>query len=134
MRFRQYHVFMAGGTACGRAHHIAGWPDDEAVVHPDGWHDIPKSARCAVCDELYPALANGVHMWVVFDRPVDFPDHYVVRKQIAYSGRVVPTEVPWSLGATLDDVRATLPAGLARLERDERDVTPLVEVWFEVWL
>lgn len=76
-------------------------------------------------------------IWTVYDHPLDYPHGYIARRwrvrAPAYRGEYVPpmTTSDVVTGATLDEVRRQLPAGLQRQPpRDPADVPVIVEIWF----
>jgi hypothetical protein len=76
-------------------------------------------------------MANQtLDMWVVYNRPRDYPDHFVVRRWII--GLVPGEPVPdgsFYLGSTLEEVRRAIPPHLVRLERDPNDEPQIIECW-----
>ncbi|RBB38872.1 hypothetical protein DPV79_15950 [Burkholderia reimsis] len=70
-------------------------------------------------------------MWVIYERPRDYPEQYVARRLRANSGGgVITLRGDVILGDTLDEVRARLkPFGLHRIARDPRDEPQVVETW-----
>lgn len=81
-----------------------------------------------------PADLVGVDMWVLTERPADFPCSYVLRH-----GRAAPTgmyydPVPVAVTATADEARRAVPTGLALVETRET-AEPLGgdPVILEVW-
>lgn len=69
-------------------------------------------------------------MWVVYERPSDYPDGFIARLWRASSGGVVPSRHEVHTGATLEEVREKLkPYGLHRVSRDPRDEPQIVEMW-----
>ncbi|MBA3240044.1 MAG: hypothetical protein H0T60_02310 [Acidobacteria bacterium] len=72
-----------------------------------------------------------ISTYAIYERPSDYPNHYVVRRWDVYEG--VPAAVPaWDakLADTLEGARAELPPGLDCLGRDPVDPV-IVEVWLE---
>jgi len=66
--------------------------------------------------------------FAIYHKPLDYPDHWVVRRWFSLSdGRVVPDVVP-RLADTLAEARALVPPGLVRMT-DSPD--PFL---FESWL
>ncbi len=63
-------------------------------------------------------------MWVVYEKPSDFPDKFVLRKWLNDE----PTE-EIQTADTLEDIRKKVPEGLVRLSRDLKDDPVIVEVW-----
>jgi hypothetical protein len=68
-------------------------------------------------------------MWVVYDRPTDFPDHYVARcHQVGGRGTKPTTLVVKA--ETLDELREVLRnIGLTCIARDPADEPQIVETW-----
>ena len=71
---------------------------------------------------------NGLDLYVVYRNPSDFPGQYVVRRQVAGPGVIFKDARPLAVG-NLAAVRAALPTGLVRLERDPNDDPCIFEVW-----
>lgn len=73
----------------------------------------------------------SLSLWVVFDHPLDFPDGYVARRQVASREGVEITDDVIT-APTLDDLRKRLERrapGLTRLARQDGDVPKIVESW-----
>ncbi len=60
----------------------------------------------------------------IYDHPKDYPDKYVARLWDCN----IPTHIMASAD-TLQDIRAKIPEGMVRLERDQRDDPVIVETW-----
>lgn len=72
---------------------------------------------------------SGLAVWVIYDHPKDYPDFYVVRKQIAGNGQVRPTG-HYFLSNTLGPLRQIVEAmGLTCIPRDPSDDPVIVECW-----
>ncbi len=67
---------------------------------------------------------NELPMWVVYEKPSDFPDKFVLRKWLNDE----PTE-EIQIADTLEDIRKKVPEGLVKISRDLRDDPVIVEVW-----
>lgn len=63
-------------------------------------------------------------MLVVYERPKDFPNHYVVRVWEASANQ--PTNIA-AIAKSLDLARAMIPGGFVRLDRDPSDDPVIVE-------
>jgi hypothetical protein len=72
-----------------------------------------------------------MEMFVVYERPRDYPDKFVVRRWwIGKTPGEPEADKDWFyLGETLDDVRAHVPGWCVRLERDPNDEPHIVECW-----
>ena len=71
-----------------------------------------------------PRGDKGLTLYVVYCRPLDFPDRYVVRRWESDK----PTEQHWSAD-TLEEARAKVPSGYVCLARHPMDVASIAEVW-----
>ena len=67
--------------------------------------------------------------YAVFNRPVDFPDKYVVREQYIGSGKVDVAADVYGTYDTLEAARAAIPRGCDPIPRQPGDVLSLVELW-----
>jgi hypothetical protein len=72
-----------------------------------------------------------MEMFVVYDRPLDYPEHYVMRRWIigAVEGQPIPDKDYFVIAKTLDEVRVAIPPHCVRLERDPNDEPQIVESW-----
>lgn len=87
-------------------------------------HDYRKAMRlCRIPDKNYtrPALL----MFLIFERPADFPDKYVARLYDTHKRTSFCT-----LSDTLEQARESIPRGLTRIERGCFDPKELVETWY----
>lgn len=72
---------------------------------------------------------NTQALWVIFERPLDFPDSYVLRPQYWSRQGIFISRYAW-LSPTLRGVRALLRPGLVLIPRDpDRDPPTLFESW-----
>lgn len=67
--------------------------------------------------------------FVIYEKPIDHPDLFVVRRWFIYGGNQYAEHVP-RLAHTLEDAREHVPEGRIRLERFPGDATHIKEVWF----
>lgn len=73
-------------------------------------------------------------LWVVYERPLDYPDGFVIRAHYVVrdtQGRTLTAvaRVAHCVGPTLESVRRLLPPGLHPLGRMPNDEPQIVEVW-----
>ena len=75
--------------------------------------------------------ATEMEMFVVYARPRDYPDKFVVRRWwIGRTPGEPEADADWfRLADTLEEVRAHIPAWCVRLERDPNDEPQIVECW-----
>lgn len=63
-------------------------------------------------------------LFVIFDKPTDFPNHFVVRLFYGSAG------TPYcALAKSLSEARACIPAGLVCFKRSVKDAPCVVESW-----
>jgi hypothetical protein len=72
---------------------------------------------------------NPMTMIVIYDRPKDRPDGFVVREWIITPGSVVPARVLGENLATIEAARELVPAGLVNIGRQPDDDAKIAEVW-----
>ncbi len=73
------------------------------------------------------AFACGdVLVWTIYERPADFPDHYIARPFSIRSGGPLNQ---YLLADDLSAIRHLLPAGLVRYDRHAKDHAEIVETW-----
>ena len=74
---------------------------------------------------------DGVSFFTIFERPRDYPNHFVVRRfdvHASLAGVVLPCGNP-SLADSLEAARAAVPAGCANVGREPGDDAKIVESW-----
>jgi hypothetical protein len=71
---------------------------------------------------------EALGIWTVYDHPRDFPDCFVARRSLSSAGGIFMTDEVVT-AATLEELRALLPPGLYRIDRDPLDDPVIVEVW-----
>jgi uncharacterized protein YbaR (Trm112 family) len=68
-------------------------------------------------------------LYVIYDRPLDFPDGYVIRRHRRENGTTVPTGEVYT-AESIDDIRHEMArCGLIRLPRHPDDDPVILEVW-----
>ncbi|OYW56836.1 MAG: hypothetical protein B7Y80_01765 [Hyphomicrobium sp. 32-62-53] len=71
---------------------------------------------------------QALPMWTLYERPLDYPGHYVARMFVTIPS---PVATQFAIVAdTLEELRQALPAGLLRLDRQPADEPQIVETWF----
>lgn len=69
--------------------------------------------------------------WVVYERPADYPDDFVVRRQGATrDGQVVTEARIVGRARSLEEARGLIPPTLFRMPRLLGDAPSIVEAWF----
>ena len=71
-----------------------------------------------------------MEMFVIYERPRDYPDKFVVRVWVigAVKGEPVPTQY-FMLADTLEAARKFIPYGLVCINRSESDELQIIESW-----
>jgi hypothetical protein len=73
------------------------------------------------------AAMTVIKMYVIYERPKDYPDRYVLRQWIIDEQ---PSPTGWFvLADTLEAVRAFVPPYCIRFERNPSDEPQIVESW-----
>lgn len=65
--------------------------------------------------------------YIIYDRPKDYPDHFVVREFDIFPNLVVPGRC--RLAYSLEQARNLVPPGLALVQPDPSDDPVIVEIW-----
>jgi hypothetical protein len=71
---------------------------------------------------------NDFPMYVIYEKPLDFPNCFVVRRYLI-SRHGAKLTLDHFTAATLEDARNGIPFGLVRIERDPLDEPQIVESW-----
>lgn len=67
-------------------------------------------------------MTEDLEIYVVYDRPADFPDEYVVRRWITKEGKSVPDQFVCARSKSLDIIHGLMQRdGLVFLTRDPSD-------------
>jgi hypothetical protein len=75
---------------------------------------------------------RGVELFVIYERPRDYPYSYVLRRQVVDGqGEIHLDPVPLAVALVVDEVRAKLPPFLTRLQGPGTDPDPVI---YEVWI
>jgi hypothetical protein len=75
------------------------------------------------------SLAEGFAVWVVYERPSDFPQHFVLRKQVVCSEGHTHPEAVCKVARSLQEIRTMVPPGRVCLQRMLEDDPVIVETW-----
>jgi len=68
--------------------------------------------------------------WTIYEKPKDYPEHFVVRKFSVYPGNPVPIPAAEPvLAPSLEEARKFVPEGHTRIPRDQKDDPVIVETW-----
>ena len=73
-------------------------------------------------------MSEGLSILMIYKRPFDFPEQYVVRESTALDG-VVYMHVEYQLAETLDEARKLIPPGRVCLAEPNTIALPAVESW-----
>lgn len=76
-------------------------------------------------------MKSALTVWVIYERPSDHPDHFVLRAWDIFEGEATYRE-DVALADSLEQARTLLPLSevpLVRLPRHPSDDAPIVESW-----
>lgn len=82
---------------------------------------LPRAARWAM------AADDSMTMWVVYEKPSDFPSGFVVRKWEVVRGRELAGGAITAV--TLHDARLLIPKGTVNIGRFNLDDATILEIW-----
>lgn len=74
-------------------------------------------------------VSSEIVMYTVYIHPLDYPDHFVVRRHFVTAEGSQPSPHLFHVADTLDEVRAGLPDGLYCIGREPDDEPQIVESW-----
>lgn len=69
-----------------------------------------------------------LEQFVIYERPRDYPDKFVVRRFRIVPGKIIPDDNV-AVFNTLDEAREFIPYHLINIGRQEKDEPQIVEVW-----
>jgi hypothetical protein len=72
---------------------------------------------------------DALEMYVIYQRPRDYPEHFVMRRWAIAGGAAEADKDYFVLAETLDQARQSVPPYCVRLERDPSDDPVIVETW-----
>jgi hypothetical protein len=70
-----------------------------------------------------------LEMFVIYERPSDFPESYVVRRHVVEGAGSRACTEPLCIVPTLEAARAAIPRGVLNIGRLPEDEPEIVEVW-----
>lgn len=68
-------------------------------------------------------------IYAIYDHPKDYPDNFVVRAWRPRADGGLDVSLVAHLATSLEDARAWVPRGFARMDRHDNDDPVIVEVW-----
>lgn len=75
-------------------------------------------------------MSEPMYHYVVYDHPLDYPDHFVVRRFAVLPDGPVPEKEIHMQNDSLDEIRHYLfTLGLFPIGRDKHDDPVIVETW-----
>ncbi len=72
-------------------------------------------------------MSEPLTMWTIYERPLDFPNCYVVRRWTVEEGKTVAHEC--LLADSLEKARKLVPPHSTRMDRFPEDDPVIVETW-----
>lgn len=73
-------------------------------------------------------MSDALEMWTIYERPADYPGHFVARKSFVNEHGAFATSDAL-FAQTLESLRAKLPPHLFCIPRQPGDEPSIVEVW-----
>lgn len=70
-----------------------------------------------------------MRLYVVYEKPKDYPDFFVVRGWTIRHNGLIADPRPIAFEKTLDEARKRIPEGMYRVEPSENDDPVIVETW-----
>lgn len=70
-----------------------------------------------------------IDLWVIYDHPSDYPNHFVVRRQRVNADSTISLDSHCFLTVTIAEARSHIPSGLTRVPRSAEDSPVIVETW-----
>jgi hypothetical protein len=67
-------------------------------------------------------------LWVIYDHPLDYPNHWVVRAHVVFPGITGVSHHAY-LYSSLEEARRALPPGLVKCNRHPTDDPQIFETW-----
>lgn len=99
---------------------------DERNIRNQEWKtDVARED--AVLERSRPRTVR-ITLWVIYDHPDEFPDHFVVRRQEISDGGAISFGMAHTFD-TLSAARAYVPSGYSCLPRHPDDAPSIVETW-----
>jgi len=72
---------------------------------------------------------DGLEIWTVYSKPLDYPNFFVVRRAVVGRGVIVTDAEITGFAETLELARELVPPGKLRIPRYEGDEPQIVECW-----
>jgi hypothetical protein len=76
-----------------------------------------------------PSESERLCFWVIYARPSDYPDHYVIRRQYVNQDGSISYNMNSHLFPDLQSARQFIPTGRIRFNRSPDDDPVIVESW-----
>lgn len=102
-----------------------------ATDHGEADARRPRVGAVAAIDLSSSGVAEAqLHMWTIFEHPLDYPEHFVVRRFTVTRRGPVPD--PYcTVVNNLIEARLCVPPDCTLFARDPRDHPSIVETWME---
>jgi hypothetical protein len=132
------HPYMEGppfalpGAVCPAIGDVQTFARDFETRVPTGRHHFPVDPADREVS-TFQGLGEPVRMWLIYDRPEDYPEHVVVRERHLYwrpgGGVDERALAEVQLARSVEEARRLIPKGAAMFMRGEEDPRAIVEVW-----
>lgn len=99
----------------------------KAIIDRATVTDPKVRAAAAKCWERAAVSASTLEMYVVYQRPRDYPEKFVVRRWAVGDGPEPRATDFFTLHETLEEARESIPSWLIRFNRSDHDDPCIVE-------
>jgi hypothetical protein len=93
-----------------------------------GLPQAAEQATCAGLERSGNAMSEPLTLYTIYERPRDYPDHFVLREHHVTGDGNCPSLVA-CIGPSLEAVRKFVPDGTVNLGRMPQDEPQIVETW-----
>src|SRR5258708_31588843 len=107
---------------------LAGMPEPFVCPRCGASSHNPHDIEERYCGACHTFVDQQLSMYTIYDHPLDYPDHFVVRRWEIGASTTTPTD-DVQLARTLEGARQLVPVGCAPLPRHEADDATIVETW-----
>ena len=99
------------------------------------WKDDPTKGIEQVNNAIDgPPSGDCITFWSIFERPLDYPENFVVRRFFVPGGSLQPLveRTPVAVCDSLEEARSAISAPVCRMPVTEKDVRSLIETYMQL--
>ena len=99
------------------------------------WKDDPTAGINEVNNAVDgPPDGDCITFWSIFERPLDYPENFVVRRFFVPGGSLQPLveRTPVAVCDSLEEARSAISAPVCRMPVTEKDVRSLIETYMQL--